>query len=83
MSASIHLSRRRRIVVAEQVVSAIDAHGHPEDENLDELVEDVPIRQPGPVAAQPVLVDHGRDQGGELVPEGFDDGCWNSRYEGS
>jgi hypothetical protein len=43
--------------------------GGPEHEDLDELVEHDPVRDPRPVAAERVPVDDGRDQGPELGPQ--------------
>jgi hypothetical protein len=44
------------------------------DHDLDELVEDHPVGDAGAVAAQRVSVVTGGQQGGKLVPEGFQDG---------
>lgn len=45
----------------------------PEHDDLDELVEHDAVGYPGPVAAQRVGVDDGRDQGLELGPERLHD----------
>ena len=48
--------------------------GGTEDEDLDELVEDNPVRNPWPVTTPRVGHLTNRDQRGKLVPEKGDDG---------
>ncbi len=48
--------------------------GAAEDEHLDQLVEDHPIRNPGAVALERMGVQRGWQQDAELVPDGVDDG---------
>jgi hypothetical protein len=45
----------------------------PQDEDLDQFVEDHAVWDPWAVATQGVVVLHRRDQGLELAPEGFDE----------
>jgi hypothetical protein len=45
-----------------------------EDQDLDELVGDDPVGDASAVAAQRVGVISVGQQGGEVVPEGFEDG---------
>ena len=42
--------------------------------HLDELVDDHPIGNPGPVAAARLRLRMRREQDADLVPHGFDDG---------
>ena len=60
--------RRRAGVVGDPPVRTA------EDEHLDELVEDDAISHARAVAAERMGVGRGREQGGKLVPDGFDDG---------
>ncbi len=55
--------------------------GGAEDEDLDELVEDDPVRDAWAVAPKWVGVGHGWDQRGELAPEGVDDRGWKGKHE--
>jgi hypothetical protein len=69
--------RGRAGVIGDPAVAAAE-HQH-----LDELVEHDPVRNPGPVAAERVLDLTGREQGGDLDPQGFHDGRWQGRHETS
>jgi hypothetical protein len=59
-------------VVAEQPVPAIRQRG-PEDEDLDQLVEDDSVGDARSVAAEGVAGLAGRQEGGELDPERLDE----------
>ncbi len=80
---TIHAPRRRRIVAAEQVASAMRSGGAAEDKHLDELVEDDAAGDAWPVPAQRVGICVRRQQCGELVPDGLDDACWKRRHGGA
>jgi hypothetical protein len=54
-----------------------------EHQDLDELVEDDPVRDALAVAAERVVDLAGREQRGDLDPEGFQDGRWQGRHETS
>jgi hypothetical protein len=59
-------------VVAEQVVSDA-AVATTKDQDLNELFEDDPVGDASSVAAQRVVVVAKGEEGGELVPEGFEE----------
>jgi hypothetical protein len=54
-----------------------------EDQDAQELVKDDPVGDAPTVAAKRVGVDPIRQQGGELVPEGFDDAGRQDGHGGS
>jgi hypothetical protein len=68
---------RRAAVVGDPAVAAA------EHQDLDELVEDDPVGDAGPVAAERVVDLAGGQQRGDLDPEGFQDGRWQGRHETS
>jgi len=41
------------------------------DQDVDQQLEDHPVRDPGSVTAQRVSIEAGRQQGGELFPNGL------------
>src|SRR5919107_1558326 len=51
--------------------------GTAEDQNLDELLEDYPIRHARPVAAKRMVHVSFRQKGRELFPDGLDDVWWH------
>jgi hypothetical protein len=54
-----------------------------EDQDLDELVEDHSVGDALAVAAERMGVLAGREQGGDLDPQGFQDRRWQGRHESS
>jgi hypothetical protein len=54
-----------------------------EHQDLDELVEDDPVRDAGPVAAQRMVDLTSGEECGDLDPEGFQDRRWQGRHETS
>src|SRR5215210_2232009 len=80
--ASIHSSRLGLRVVAEHDPSAIrQSVGTAEDQYLEELLEDHPIRYTGPMAAQRMIRFSLGQQGTELLPDGIDN-VWLDRGHG-
>ena len=57
--------------------------GGAQHEYLDELVEHEPVGDPGPVAAQGMVIGPLGQQRGELDPQRFKDGGWDSGHEGT
>jgi hypothetical protein len=51
-----------------------------EDQNLDELVEDDPIGDAAAVTAERMDGLPGRQKGGELGPQGFENARWQGRH---
>jgi hypothetical protein len=52
----------------------------PQDQQLDELVEDDAVSDGGPMAAQPMLDLVGGQQRGDLDPQGLQDRRWQGRH---
>jgi hypothetical protein len=53
------------------------------DQGGDDVLEDQPIRDPLAVAAERMRGDNAgmlRQQGRELDPKGFEQGCWEDRH---
>lgn len=69
----IHSSRRLRIVVAEQELSAILTYAAPSTSTCTSLSKHDPVRHPRSVATQRVLIEHPRDAHFELVTDRFND----------
>jgi hypothetical protein len=69
--------RRRAGGVGDAAVAAAD------HQDLDELVEHQPVRDPWAVTAQRVVDLAGGQQGGDLDPQGFEDRRWQGRHETS
>jgi hypothetical protein len=67
--------RRRAAGIGDPAVAAA------KHQDLDELVEHQPVRDPWPVAAQRVVDLAGGQQGGELDPQRFQDRRWQGRHE--
>jgi hypothetical protein len=67
----------RAAVVGDAAVAAA------EHQELDELVEDDAVGDAGPMAAEGVGDLAGGQQGGDLDPQGFQDGRWQGRHETS
>jgi hypothetical protein len=73
----------RRVAQFKQIVALeeqplLDGNSH---EDLDELVEHDPIGDARRMPAVGMSINHGGVQRLELVPDGVDDGRWDSRYE--
>jgi hypothetical protein len=66
---------RRAAVVGDAAVAAA------EHQDLNELVEDDPVRDARTVAAERVGVVMGGQQRGELDPQRLEDGRWQGRHE--